>query len=143
MGEKEDQANQLLNEATNQRIESLTRRVDAMQGSLDRNHEVASAMREDLARMRGELNGTLPRIDRNVEKLFELLDGQRESFREYHEKTRVHEREIGLLFKGLNGKADEDKNEDAHAKLWLFVKASLVALATGAISVSIAKLVGW
>ena len=124
-------------------VAALTSRVDAVQESLQKNNESTAGLREDVARLRGEINGTLPRIDRNVERLFGMLEEHEETARAYREKTEVHDHEIGILFKLDNGKASKAANEEAHTRLWFFLKVSLLAIATGAVGALIAKVYGF
>ena len=46
-------------------------------------------MREGFQRLRGEINGSLPRIEEKVERVIEHLNGREETEREYFEKVRV------------------------------------------------------
>ena len=124
-------------------VAGLSSRVDAVQESLAKNNESTAGLREDVARLRGEINGTLPRIDRNVERLFGKLEEHEETARAYREKTEVHDHEIGILFKLNNGKADTKANDEAHSRLWLFLKVSLLAIATGAAGALVAKVYGF
>ncbi len=124
-------------------VAGLASRVDAVQQSLEKNNESTAGLREDVARLRGEVNGTLPRIDRNVERLFGKLEEHEETARAYREKTEVHDHEIGILFKLNNGKADSKANDEAHSRLWLFLKVSLLAIATGAVGALVAKVYGF
>ncbi len=123
-------------------VAGLASRVDAVQESLEKNNEATAGLGEEVARLRGEINGTLPRIDRNVEKLFEKLDESQALLHACHERTEVHENEIGVAFKLLNGKASKEANDEAHARLWLFLRISLLAIATGAMGVLVVKAFG-
>ena len=116
-------------------VGNLKGRLDDVQEGLERNNQSTAALREDVARLRGEINGTLPRIDRNVELLFEQV-------RTSCERTEAHEEEITILFKGLNGKADKEANEAAHSRLWFFMKISLLAIATAAAGMLLLKAFG-
>lgn len=123
-------------------VAGLSSRVDAMQESLEENSGVTAGLREDVARLRGEVNGTLPRIDRNVERLFEKLDEHNGLVHACHERTQIHQNEIGTLFGALGSKADARSNEEAHSRLWLFLQISLFAIAAGALGVLLAKAYG-
>ena len=54
----------------------------------------------------------------------------------------VQASEIGTVFNVLNGKADKAANDASHARLWLFLRISLLAIATGAMGVLVAKAFG-
>ena len=96
----------------------------------------------EVAGLRGEINGTLPGIDRNVEKIFDKLDEGQKLMHACHERTEVQASEIGTIFKVLNGKADKAANDEAHKRLWLFLRISLLAIATGALGVLVARAFG-
>ena len=123
-------------------VAGLASRVDAMQGSLERNNEATAGLGEEVAHLRGEINGTLPRIDRNVEKIFEKLDDGQKLMHACHERTEVHENEIRGIRKALLTKATKAKNDEAHARLWLLLRVSLLAIATGLIGVLVMKAFG-
>ncbi|TET34853.1 MAG: hypothetical protein E3J72_12010 [Planctomycetota bacterium] len=65
-------------------VAGLEARMDGVQQGLEKNTEATSAMREDVARLRGEINGTLPRIERNVERIFDRLEHNQEAVKSYH-----------------------------------------------------------
>lgn len=88
-----------------------------------------SHVKEDVARLRGELNGNLPRLIAQVDRLAELIQRQQEGAREYQEGVRVHEREIAGLKEALKAKADEKAVEEAHKKIYFFIRVSLYAMA--------------
>jgi hypothetical protein len=113
-------------------VAGLSSRVDAVQTAVERNGEATAGLQQEVSRLRGELNGTLPRIDRNVERLFEKLDEHNGLVHACHERTEVHQTEIGALFGALGSKADARSNEEAHSRLWLFLRISLLAIATAA-----------
>jgi hypothetical protein len=123
-------------------VAGLTSRVDAMHESLEKNNEATTGLGEEVARLRGESNGTLPRIDRNVEKIFDKLDEGQKLMHACHERTEVQASEIGTVFKVLNGKADKAANDEAHKRLWLFLRISLLAIATGALGVLVVRAFG-
>ena len=58
------------------------------------------------------------------------------------EGSAVQASEIGTVFKVLNGKADKAANDESHARLWFFLRISLLAIATGAMGVLVAKAFG-
>ena len=125
-------------------VAGLSSRVDAVQAAVERNGEATAGLQKEVSRLRGELNGTLPRIDRNVERLFEKLDEASGLVHACRERTEVpacaacrdaagrHQNEIGSLFGALGSKADARSNEEANARLWLFLRISLLAIATAA-----------
>ncbi len=123
-------------------VAGLSSRVDSLQESLEKNNEATAGLGEEVAHLRGEINGTLPRIDRNVEKIFDKLDEGQQLMHACHERTEVQASEIGTVFKVLNGKADKAANDESHARLWFFLRISLLAIATGAMGVLVAKAFG-
>ena len=122
-------------------VAGLASRLDAMQASLDRNVEATDGLREDVTRLRTEMNGHLPRIDRNVERIFERLDHDRERLHAYHERSQVQAHEIDTLFEIAGAKADKAGNDDAHSRLWLVMRVSLLAIMTGLAGVLIARVI--
>jgi predicted nuclease with TOPRIM domain len=120
-------------------VAGLSSRVDAVQESLEKNNEATAGLGEEVARLRGEINGTLPRIDRNVERLFDKVDERNGLLHACHERIEVQENEIGTLFKMANGKADKAANDEAHKRLWLFLRISLIAIGMGALGALILK----
>ena len=86
-------------------VAGLSTRVDSLQESLEKNNEATADLGEEVARLRGEINGTLPRIDRNVERIFDKLDEGQKLMHACHERTEVQANEIGTIFEVLNGKA--------------------------------------
>jgi predicted nuclease with TOPRIM domain len=70
-------------------VAGLASRVDAVQESLEKNNEATAGLGEEVARLRGEVNGTLPRIDRNVEKIFDKLDEGQKLMHACHERIEV------------------------------------------------------
>ena len=113
-------------------VAGLASRVDAVQEAVEKNGEATAGLQNEFARLRGEINGTLPRIDRNVERLFEKLDEHNGIVHACRERTEIHQNEIGSLFGALGSKADARSNEEAHSRLWLFLRISLLAIATAA-----------
>ena len=135
-------------------VAGLSTRMTAVEEVLGRNAQATSALREDVARLRGEVNGHLPRIERSVERVRERLDEGRDAVGAVREKAEVpacaacrdaagrHQNEIGSLFGALGSKADARSNEEAHSRLWLFLQISLFAIAAGALGVLLAKAYG-
>ncbi|TET34888.1 MAG: hypothetical protein E3J72_12190 [Planctomycetota bacterium] len=120
----------------------LKDQLDSVQESIEKNSEATSATREDVARLRGEINGTLPRIDRNLEALSRQVIEHQETVRGYYEKTAVHGEEIRIIFKAMNGKADKSANDEAHSRLWFVIRISLIAIFSSLAVLLIAKSVG-
>ncbi|MHC4740353.1 MAG: hypothetical protein ACYS8Z_00420 [Planctomycetota bacterium] len=123
-------------------VAGLEARMDGVQQGLEKNTEATSAMREDVARLRGEINGTLPRIERNVERIFDRLEHNQEAVKSYHEKVQTHSHEIGLIFTALQQKADDKGNSEAHNRIWLVIRISLIAIFGSLAALLIAKAVG-
>jgi len=112
-------------------VAALQVEVHDLRQALERNTESLSEVREGFQRLRGELNGVLPRLEEKVERVIEHLNGREE----YFEKVRVHETEIGTLFEQVGKKADAEANREEHGRLWLALRlffygtlASLLAL---------------
>lgn len=114
-------------------VTGLQVEVRDLRQAVEKNTESLSEVREGFQRLRGELNGVLPRIEEKVERVIEHLNGREETEREYFEKVRVHETEIGTLFEQVGKKADAEANREEHGRLWLalrlFFYGTLVALA--------------
>jgi chromosome segregation ATPase len=110
-------------------VSALQVEVHDLRQAVERNTESLSEVREGFQRLRGELNGVLPRLEEKVERVIEHLNGREE----YFEKVRVHETEIGTLFEQVGKKADAEANREEHGRLWLalrlFFYGTLVALA--------------
>jgi chromosome segregation ATPase len=102
--------------------------VRDLRQAVERNTESLSEVREGFQRLRGELNGVLPRLEEKVERVIEHLNGREE----YFEKVGVHETEIGTLFEQVGKKADAEANREEHGRLWLalrlFFYGTLIAL---------------
>jgi len=120
-------------------VAGLSTRVDAMQVSLDKNNEATAGLRQDVTRLRSEMNGHLPRIDRNVGKLFGKLDEGQKLMHACHERTEVQASEIGTLFRIASGKSDKAANDEAHARLWLVLRLSILAIAMASVGVLVAR----
>jgi hypothetical protein len=120
-------------------LAGLSTRVDTMQASLDKNNEATAGLREDVTRLRTEMNGHLPRIDRNVGRIFEKLDEGQELMHACHERTEVQANEIGTIFRLLAGKSDKAANDESHARLWLFLRISLAAIGMGVLGSLVLK----
>jgi chromosome segregation ATPase len=114
-------------------VTGLQVEVRDLRQAMERNTESLSEVRDGFQRLRGELNGVLPRLEEKVERVIEHLNGREETEREYFEKVRVHETEIGTLFEQVGKKADAEANREEHGRLWLalrlFFYGTLVALA--------------
>jgi hypothetical protein len=120
-------------------VAELSKRVDSVQEAVERTGEATAGLREDVARLRTEMNGHLPRIDRNVERIFEKLDEGQELMHACHERTEVQANEIGTIFRLLAGKSDRAANDEAHARLWLFLRISLAAVGMGVLGSLVLK----
>jgi len=120
-------------------LAGLSARVDTMQASLDKNNEATAGLREDVTRLRTEMNGHLPRIDQNVGRIFEKLDEGQDLMHACHERTEVQANEIGTIFRLLAGKSDKAANDEAHARLWLFLRISLAAIGMGVLGALVLK----
>ena len=103
-------------------VAGLSNRVDAVQVAVEKTGEATAGLREDVTRLRAEMNGHLPRIDRNIERLFEKLDESSGPVHACREWTAIHQNEIESLFGALGSKADARSNEEAHSRLWLFLR---------------------
>lgn len=114
-------------------VSALQVEVRDLRQAVERNTESLSELREGFQRLHGELNGVLPRLEEKVERVIDHLNGREETEREYFEKVRVHETEIGTLFEQVGKKADAEANREEHGRLWLalrlFFYGTLVALA--------------
>lgn len=114
-------------------VSALQVEVRDLRQALERNTESLSEVREGFQRLRGELNGVLPRLEEKVGQVIDHLNGREETEREYFEKVRVHETKIGTLFEQVGKKADAEANREEHGRLWLalrlFFYGTLVALA--------------
>lgn len=116
-------------------VAGLQVEVRDLRQAVDRNTESLTEVRDGFQRLRGEINGVLPRLEEKVERVIDHLNGREETEREYFEKVQVHEREIGTLFEEVGRKADAEANRVEHGRLWLALKlffygtlAALVAL---------------
>lgn len=114
-------------------VSALQVEVRDLRQAVERNTESLSEVREGFQRLRGEINGVLPRLEEKVERVIAHLNGREETEREYFEKVRVHETENGTLFEQVGKKADAEANREEHGRLWLalrlFFYGTLVALA--------------
>ena len=115
-------------ENLNAEVAGLKSEVKNVHDSLEKNTASTSSLREDFQKLRGEMNGSLPRIERNVERIFDRLEHNQETVKTYHEKVQTHAHEISLIFTALQQKADDKGNSEAHERIWLVIKISLVAI---------------
>ena len=120
-------------------VAGLSTRVDAMQVSLEKNNEATAGLRADVTRLRTEMNGHLPRIDRNVGKLFDKLEEGQKLMHACHERTEVQANEIGTLFRIASDKAGRAANDEAHARLWFVLRLSILAIAMASVGVLVAR----
>ena len=114
-------------------VTGLQVEVRDLRQAMERNTESLSEVRDGFQRLRGELNGVLPRLEEKVERVIEHLNGREDTERVYFEKVQVHETEIGTLFEQVGRKANAEANREEHGRLWLalrlFFYGTLVALA--------------
>lgn len=120
-------------------VAGLASRVDSLQQSLEKNNEATACIGDQVARLRGEINGHLPRIEESVVRIHERIDVYRDEVALVREKTQVHENEIGTVLGALAGKADAKANDEAHKRLWLFLQISLYAIAAGAVGMLLVR----
>jgi chromosome segregation ATPase len=120
-------------------VAGLSTRVDTINESLEKNNVATAAIGEQVARLRGEINGHLPRIEDSVARIHQRLDVYRDEVATVRERSKIHENEIGTVLGALASKADAKANDEAHTRLWLFLQISLFAIAAGAIGVLLAK----
>ncbi len=88
-----------------------------------------SKVQQDVARLRGELNGSIPRMASQVDKLAELLQRQQEEARDAREQARLNEAGLDKAWEAIRSKADDKANEEAHRKVYFFIRLSLYAMA--------------
>lgn len=103
-------------------VTGLQVEVRGLRQAMETNTESLAQVREGFQRLRGELNGILPRLEEKVERVIEQLDGRHDVEREYFEKVQVHEREIGTLSQLVGKKADAEANREEHGRLWLALR---------------------
>lgn len=105
-------------------VTGLQVEVRDLRQAVERNTESLSEVRGGFQRLRGELNGALPRLEEKVERVIEHLNGREDT-----------EREIGILFEQIGKKADAESNREEHDRLWLalrlFFYGTLVAKVLG------------
>ena len=123
-------------------VAGLATRVDSLQQSLEKNNAATTCIGEQVARLRGEINGHLPRIEESVTRIHERLDVYRDEVADVREKEHIHEHEIGTVLEALGTKADTKSNDEAHKRLWLFLQISLYAIAAGAVGMLLVKASG-
>ena len=129
-------------EKLNADVAGLKAQMKTLHASLEKNTASTSALREDFQHLRGEINGSLPRIERSVERIFDRIEHNQEAVKSYHEKVHTHAHEIGLIFTALQQKADEKANSDAHERIWLVIRISLYAIFGSLAVLLLAKAVG-
>jgi len=96
--------------------------VKNLRQAMDRNTESLSEVRDGFQRLRGEMNGILPRLEEKVGHVIDRLESRDEADREYFEKVLIQEREIGTLFELMNKKADAEGNKVEHGRIWLAIR---------------------
>lgn len=113
-------------------VAGLQVEVRDLRQAVERSADSLADVREDFQRMRGEMNGILPRLEGKIERVIEQLDGRADTEREYFEKVRVHDQELQTLSTQVATKAEAEGNRSAHDRLWLalrlFFYGTLIAL---------------
>lgn len=103
-------------------VTGLQVEVRDLRQAVETNTRSLAEVREGFQRLRGEINGVLPRLEKKVERVIDQLDGREETEREYFEKVQVHATEIETLLEQVEKKADAEANRDDHQRLWAAVK---------------------
>jgi chromosome segregation ATPase len=129
-------------EKLNTEVAGLKVEMKNVHNSLEKNNASTSGLREDFQRLRGEINGTLPRIERSVERIFDRLERNQEAVKTYHEKVQTHAHEIGLIFTALQQKADDKGNTEAHERIWFVIRISMLAIFGSLAALLVARAVG-
>jgi chromosome segregation ATPase len=119
-------------------VAALEAEVRNLRGAVDRNTESVAKVREDFQRLRGEINGALPRIEEKVTRLIDHTEVERE----YFEKVQVHEREIGTLREQVGKKADAETNREDHGRLWLALRLFFYGMLAALVGLLLSKLLG-
>ena len=99
--------------------------------TVTRVYQEVSEVREHMARLRGELNGNLPRLIRQVDRLTDAIQGHQREAQTDREQVRSCLKEVERLRQDLSAKADKESNDDAHKRIWLLIRLSLYAIAGG------------
>ncbi len=120
----------------NSEVAALQVEVRDLREAVDRNTECIAQVRDGFHRLRGEINGALPRIEEKVTRLIDRTEVERQ----YFEKVQVHEREIGTLFEQVGKKADADANREEHGRLWLALRLFFYGLLTAGVGLLLSKL---
>lgn len=123
-------------------VAGLQVEVRNLRQAVDRGTESLSGVREGFQRLRGEMNGVLPRLEKKVERVIDQLDGHAETEREYFEKVSIHDRELETLFGQLGKKADTEANRDEHARLWIALRVFFYGTLTALIGLLLVKVFG-
>ncbi|MBI2192014.1 MAG: hypothetical protein HYU36_08525 [Planctomycetes bacterium] len=121
-------------------VAGLQVEVRDLRQAVEKNTESVSEAREGFQRLRGEINGSLPRIEEKVDRVINQLDGRQEVEREYFEKVQVHEREIGTLREQVGKKADGETNREEHGRLWLALRLFFYGMLTAVVGLLLSKL---
>ena len=123
-------------------VTGLQVEVRGLRQAMETNTESLAQVREGFQRLRGELNGILPRVEEKVERVIEQLDGRRDVEREYFEKVQVHEREIPTLFQQMGKKADAAANREEHGRLWLALRLFFYGTLAALLALLLARTLG-
>lgn len=117
-------------------VSALQVEVRDLRAAVDRNTESIADVRDGFQRLRGEINGSLPRIEEKVDR---LIDRQ-ETERQYFEKVQIHERQIGALYGQVAKKADAEANREEHGRLWFALKVFFYGMLTALVGLLVSKL---
>lgn len=123
-------------------VSGLQVEVRDLRQAVEKNTESLSDVRDGFQRLRGEINGALPRIEEKVERVIHQLDGREEVERQYFEKVQVHEHEIGALFEQVTKKADGEANREEHDRLWFALRLFFYGTLAALVGLLLSKLLG-
>jgi len=123
-------------------VTGLQVEVRDLRQAVEKNTESLSEVREGFSRLRGELNGVLPRLEEKVERVIDQLNGREDAERKYFEKVQIHEREIGTLFEQVGKKVDAEANREEHGRLWLALRLFFYGTLAALVGLLLAKVLG-
>ena len=121
-------------------VAALEVEVRDLRQAVDRNTESLSEVREGFQRLRGEINGSLPRIEEKVERVIDRLDERQVFEQEHFEKVEVHEHELAALVQQVSKKADAEANREEHSRLWLALRLFFYGMLTAVVGLLLSKL---
>jgi len=110
--------------------------------AVERNNESLTEVRDGFSRLRGEMNGILPRLEAKVERIIGQLERRDKSDREYFEKVQVHDQQVKTLCDQVEAKADADANRDEHGRLWLAMRIFFYGTLAALIGLLISEVLG-